>query len=53
MQLSLNGVADLHERADAELATMLAGLAEERRAAGRPMAPDAMALLHHIEERVQ
>jgi hypothetical protein len=53
MQLSLAGVADLHERADAELATMLAGLAEERRAAGRTMAPDALALLHHIEERVQ
>jgi hypothetical protein len=53
MQLSLAGVADLHERADAELATMLAGLAEERRAAGGPMAPDALALLHHIEERVQ
>jgi hypothetical protein len=53
MQLSLADVADLYERADAELATMLAGLAEERRAAGRPMAADALDLLHHIEERVQ
>ena len=52
MQLPLAAVADLDARADAELATMLAGLAEERRAAGRPMAADAVALLHRLEERV-
>jgi hypothetical protein len=35
----------LDERADGELAIMLAGLAEERRAAGRDMPADATALL--------
>jgi hypothetical protein len=48
MQLPLDGVADLDARADAELATMLAGLAEERRAAGRSMAADATELLHRL-----
>ena len=48
MQLPLAGIAELDERADAELATMLGGLAEERAAAGRPMADDATALLHRL-----
>ena len=52
MQLPLAGVADLDTRADAELATMLAGLAEERRAAGRALAADATELLHRLQERV-
>ncbi|GAA2392585.1 EboA domain-containing protein [Dactylosporangium salmoneum] len=52
MGLPLAGIADLDARADAELAVMLAGLAEERRAAGRPMADDATALLHRLQERV-
>jgi hypothetical protein len=52
MQLPLAGVADLDARADAELATMLAGLAEERRAAGRALAADATELLHRLQERV-
>ncbi|MEV6926832.1 EboA domain-containing protein [Dactylosporangium sp. NPDC051485] len=52
MGLPLAAVADLDARADAELAVMLAGLAEERRAAGRAMAEDATALLHRLQERV-
>ncbi|MGI5244096.1 EboA domain-containing protein [Dactylosporangium sp. CA-139066] len=52
MQLPLAGVAGLDERADAELATMLGGLAEERRAAGRTLAADATELLHRLQERV-
>lgn len=52
MGLPLAGVADLDRRADAELATMLAGLAEERHAAGRSMPADAMELLHRLQERV-
>lgn len=38
----------LDERADGELAIMLAGLAEERRAAGRDMPADATALLDRL-----
>ncbi|MEV8512661.1 EboA domain-containing protein [Dactylosporangium sp. NPDC051484] len=52
MQLPLAGVADLDERADAELATMLSGLVRERQAAGRTMAADATELLHRLQERV-
>lgn len=52
MGLPLAAVADLDTRADAELATMLAGLVEERHAAGRAVAEDAMALLHRLQERV-
>lgn len=44
----LHVVDGLAERADAELATMLAGLAEERQAAGRPFPADAGALLHRL-----
>lgn len=43
----LDGVHDLGERADAELAAMLAGLAAERAAAGRTLPADAAALLNH------
>ncbi len=52
MGLPLADVADLDARADAELATMLAGLVEERHAAGRAVAEDATALLHRLQERV-
>ncbi|GAA2627050.1 EboA domain-containing protein [Dactylosporangium fulvum] len=52
MGLPLADVADLDGRADGELATMLAGLVEERTAAGRTMAADATELLHRLQERV-
>jgi hypothetical protein len=42
------GIAD---RADGELAMMLAGLAEERRAAGRDMPADATVLLDRFHAR--
>jgi hypothetical protein len=45
MGIPLAVVHGLAERADAELAAMLAGLAAERRAAGRDMPADALALL--------
>jgi hypothetical protein len=48
MGVPLAVVHDLDERADGELAVMLAGLAEERRAAGREVAPDAVALLDRL-----
>ncbi|GAA1809998.1 sugar phosphate isomerase [Planosporangium flavigriseum] len=48
MGLPLSCVADLYQRADAELATMLAGLVAEREAAGRAVAEDVHALLHHL-----
>jgi hypothetical protein len=50
MGIPLSTVDGLDERADAELATMLAGLLAERRAAGRDLAPDALALLDRLEE---
>lgn len=49
MGIPLSNVDSLDERADAELATMLGGLVEERRAAGRDMAPDAIALLDRLK----
>jgi len=52
MQLPLADVADLDERADGEFATMLAGLVQERAAAGRAMTADATDLLRRLEERV-
>lgn len=48
MGVPLSVVHGLDERADAELAAMLAGLAEERRAAGRGMQADAIALLKRL-----
>ena len=45
MDISLTAVADLDRRADGELARMLADLDDERRAAGRTMPDDAIALL--------
>ena len=48
MGVPLSVVHGLDERADAELAVMLAGLAEERRAAGRDMPADATALLDRL-----
>jgi hypothetical protein len=49
MGVPLAVVHGLDERADAELAAMLSGLAAERRAAGREMPADAMALLARWE----
>ncbi|MEE6263515.1 EboA domain-containing protein [Plantactinospora sonchi] len=46
--IPLSVVHRLDERADGELAVMLAGLAEERRAAGRDMPADATALLDRL-----
>ncbi|GAA3744918.1 EboA domain-containing protein [Plantactinospora mayteni] len=46
--IPLAAVHRLHDRADAELATMLAGFADERRAAGRDMPADATALLARL-----
>jgi hypothetical protein len=48
MGVPLACVADLDERADGELATMLGGLAQERTAAGRTIPEDARALLHRF-----
>ncbi|MFF3349439.1 EboA domain-containing protein [Streptomyces sp. NPDC002779] len=43
--IPLAGVAGLDERADAELARMMADFATERRAAARPVPPDVLAFL--------
>jgi hypothetical protein len=51
MNVPLNVVHGLDERADAELATMLAGLAQERRAAGRTMPDDATELLDKLTSK--
>jgi hypothetical protein len=51
MGVPLDTVDALDERADGELAAMLAALAEERIAAGRTMPADAMALLDRLSLR--
>jgi hypothetical protein len=51
MGVPLDAVDDLDRRADRELTAMLADLAAERRAAGRPMPPDAAALLERTKEQ--
>ncbi|MEW9528310.1 EboA domain-containing protein [Microbispora sp. NPDC049125] len=48
MGVPLAGIDDLDGRADAELTGMLAGLAEERTAAGRTMPSDAVDLLRRL-----
>ncbi|MFG2110760.1 hypothetical protein [Micromonospora chersina] len=48
LRAALRGVPG---RADGELAAMLAGLAEERRAAGRSMPADAADLLDRLGAR--
>ncbi|HEV2372765.1 MAG TPA: EboA domain-containing protein [Streptosporangiaceae bacterium] len=48
MEIPLTVVDGLAERADSELARMLAGLAAERQAAGRHMPADAVALLARL-----
>src|SRR6266536_5200212 len=48
MDIPLSVVDGLAQRADGELGVMLAGLAEERRAAGRAMPADATALLSRL-----
>ncbi|MFD0822823.1 EboA domain-containing protein, partial [Micromonospora zhanjiangensis] len=48
MGLPLSVVDRLDDRADRELAVMLGGLADERRAAGREMPADALALLDRL-----
>ncbi|HEV7710251.1 MAG TPA: EboA domain-containing protein [Asanoa sp.] len=50
MGLPLSAVDNLDGRADEELRVMLAGLAEERAAAGRPMAADATGLLNRLRK---
>ncbi|HEU5270873.1 MAG TPA: EboA domain-containing protein [Jatrophihabitans sp.] len=45
----LAAVAGLHRRADAELARMVTGFAEERTAAGRSVPSDALALLDRLD----
>jgi hypothetical protein len=47
----LRHVADLDNRADAELLAMLDGLIRERRAAGRSLPQDALALLNRCDAR--
>ncbi|CAL9617918.1 EboA domain-containing protein [Streptomyces levis] len=44
--IPLAGVSGLDERADGELARMMADFATERRAAARPVPPDVLAFLH-------
>lgn len=51
MDIPLTVVAGLTGRADGELVRMLAGLADERGAAGRAMPPDAAALLAELASR--
>jgi hypothetical protein len=51
MGVPLTNVDGLDERADADLAAMLAALAEERTAAGRTMPADAVALLDRLSLR--
>jgi hypothetical protein len=51
MEIPLTSVAALGERADAELARMLAALAAERHSAGRQMPADAAALLSRLTAR--
>jgi hypothetical protein len=48
MEIPLSVVTGLAARADGELARMLAGLADERRAAGRTIPADATALLTRL-----
>jgi hypothetical protein len=50
MGVPLSAVDGLDERADAELAGMLASFAEERRAAGRDVPADALAVLESLRE---
>ncbi|MCG5219352.1 EboA domain-containing protein [Streptosporangium sp. KLBMP 9127] len=52
MGVRLALVHDLAERADAELATMLGALADERAAAGRTMPDDAITLLRSLTREV-
>jgi hypothetical protein len=51
MQIDLAVIDGLDERADAELARMLEGLAAERKAAGRTIPADAYALLDRLSAR--
>jgi hypothetical protein len=48
MDIPMSAVTGLADRADSELARMLAGLADERHAAGRTMSADATALLTRL-----
>jgi hypothetical protein len=49
----LTAVHGLDDRADGELARMLDGFARERRAAGREVPPDALALLDRLADRLK
>jgi hypothetical protein len=53
MEIPLAMVAGLSARADRELGRMLAGLAAERRAAGRTIPPDAAALLAELSRTTE
>lgn len=50
MGVPLSGVHRLHERADAQLGSMLRAFAQEREAAGRDVPPDALALIDQLKE---
>lgn len=50
MEIPLRSVTGLADRADAELVRMLAGLADERRSAGRSIPADAHALLESLAD---
>jgi len=51
MGVPLAGVHSLDDRADPELARMLDAFRRERRAAGREVSPDALALLGRLTDR--
>jgi len=51
LDVPLSAVDGLDERADTELAVMLAGLADERRAAGRTIPADAAELLDRLTHK--
>jgi hypothetical protein len=53
MGVPLSAVHGLDDRADSELARMLDAFARERRAAGRDVPPDALALLARLTGRLQ
>jgi hypothetical protein len=53
MGVPLAAVHGLDDRADGELARMLDAFARERRAAGREVPPDALALLDRLQDRLK
>jgi hypothetical protein len=53
MGVPLSAVHGLDDRADAELVRMLDAFGRERRAAGREVPPDALALLDRLKDRLE